>query len=145
MEYAIHENYSDAFVLAPSYLVREAWQIDEFKEFWSICVSNLLDKTEHASHPLYKATVPKTFKLQEKAQWNITPENIEKETERTENKMSCYFVLKWLPFEISNKKESSHPLLKNIVSGEKSTVELNNMNEILATCYFQFLEANKYL
>lgn len=136
MEHVIHENYSDAFVLAPSYLVREAWDVAEFKEFWSICISNLLDKTEHASHPLYKATVPSTFKLQEKAEWNIKQENIENEMERTTNDMSFYFVLKWLSYEIYNKKESPSPLLENIIKRQKSSEELSKINEILATCYF---------
>jgi Temperature dependent protein affecting M2 dsRNA replication len=105
IEHAISENYSDDFILAPSYLVRDAWQIPEFKEFWAISVSNLLDRTERDQHALFKATVDTNFKLPEKAEWNITKKNIEDEESRTENKMSFYFVLKWLQYEIGYKKD----------------------------------------
>lgn len=107
IEQAVHEDYQDQMVLAPSYLVREAWEIPEFREFWAIAVSNLLDKSERDEHSLYKKMVDASFKLPEKAEWNITNENINKEKERNNDiKVSFYFVLKWLQFEIAQKKES---------------------------------------
>jgi hypothetical protein len=61
LEHAIHENYSDTLILAPSYLGREVWQIPEFKDFWAITISNLLDKSEHGLHPLFKSAVAPGF------------------------------------------------------------------------------------
>jgi hypothetical protein len=137
LEHAIQETYSDSQILAPSHLGREAWQIPEFKEFWAITISNLLDKTEHDQHPLFKSAVDQKFKLPEKAEWNITKENIGKEEERTSNKMSFYFVLKWLHFEIEKKEGSnSENLLANVISKRPSGKALTKEEELLATCYF---------
>jgi hypothetical protein len=137
LEHAIHEVYSDSLILAPSHLGREAWQIPEFKEFWAITISNLLDKTEHSQHPLFKSAVDPKFKLPERAEWNITKENIDKEEERTSNHMSFYFVLKWLHFEIEKKEGSnSENLLANVISKRPSSNVLTKREELLATCYF---------
>lgn len=61
LEHLIRGDYSDDFVLAPSYLVRETWQIAEFRDFLSICLSNLLHKTEYADSEIFKEHVRETF------------------------------------------------------------------------------------
>ena len=136
MEHAIHENYSDSLILAPSHLGREVWQIPEFKEFWAITISNLLDKSEHGQHPLFKSAVDTKFKLPEKAFWNITKANIDKEEERTSNKMSFYFVLKWLHYEIEKKEFKNDNLLVNVMSKQSGFNVLAEHDELLATCFF---------
>jgi hypothetical protein len=96
-----------------------------------------LDKTEHDHHPLFKSAVDQKFKLPEKAEWNITGKNIEIEEERTNNKMSFYFVLKWFQYEIEKKEGSnSDNLLANVISKRPSGNVLTKREELLATCYF---------
>ena len=107
--------------------MREAWSIAEFKDFWSICVSNLLDKSEYETHPLFKSTVPTTFEKLEKAEWNITKDNIAEEEGRTESSMSFYFVLKWFSYEIQKKEQKSDRLLSNVIDKKHNT---NSLTEI---------------
>jgi hypothetical protein len=74
--------------------------------------------------------------LPEKASWNINKGNIDKEEERTNKKMSFYFVLKWLDYEVEKKEFRADNLLADLMGNVKNSNQIKEQDELLATCYF---------
>ena len=124
----------DEVVLAPSYILREAWQLDEkhsFAHFLGLSLSNLLgggfasDRTSTSASQT--ATTSPPLQLDQalleylqshhlegqidvghrhcRADWNLTDENINEELDRSDQiGVSFYFALRWLQYEIENIK-----------------------------------------
>lgn len=81
--------------------------------------------------------------------WNISDSNIRNEFDRADSeRVSFYFVLRWLRHEVqkinNNKGVKTGPdhLLSVVAGNEKDPASLKSENELLASCYFQYLESN---
>ena len=82
--------------------------------------------------------------MADRSEWLITKENVEDEESRTSNKMSFYFVLKWINYEAGKKEVKEGNVFWNLLNSKRSTNMLTRKEEILATVYFQFLELLRY-
>ena len=93
----IQNKSMDDMVLAPSFLMREALDIQEFKDLQSLALFNLSqDRT-------YLAEITaSSSKNEAKTAWHITDDNIASEFERGDHdRVSFYFILRWLRHDIS--------------------------------------------
>ncbi len=89
----IQNDSIDEMVLAPSYLIREAWGIQEFKDLQGLAQFNLSQD---------RILLGGSSKNESKAEWHITDSNIQAEFDRGDHsRVSFYFVLRWLRIEIN--------------------------------------------
>ena len=87
----IQNNSTDDMVLAPSYLTKEAWDEQEFKDLQNLAQFNLSQDY---------SLLEKNGKNEAKADWHITDNNIQAEFDRGDHsRVSFYFVLRWLRIE----------------------------------------------
>lgn len=98
----------------------------------------------------------KAYDMQSRDDWVITDKNIQNELDRcNQTDVSFYVVLRWLQYEMNEhcnqkgkeKEESDDNLLSVIINkkGASSLPKLKSEQELLALCYFQYLEANQFI
>ena len=89
-------------------------------------------------------------KQEAKAAWQITEANIWEEFDRLDcDQVSFYFVLRWIRHEIAlyqsgKQYKADHLLSKIIEKAADYKQDLSTVNQLLAMCYFQYLESNQF-
>ena len=87
-----------------------------------------------------------------RADWNLTDENIRNELDRNDqSNVSFYFALRWLQYEIDqfkskkNKPDSLLSIISQPAESQPQLPQLKNEQQLLSMCYYQYLEANKFI
>ena len=166
METIPNQQVLQSVMLAPSIILTEAWESQEFKSFYINIFNNLFEDTSDERNLLAAQTTtsasldqsPPLLHLTEcfgyrsenwtaqkyHYKWNITENEIEDELDKqlTEN-VSFVFVLKWL--QNKGKKSELLDCIKGEADSLKKPVKVVSVNQILAMCYFQYLEERGFL
>ena len=150
-------------MLSPTYLCREVWEIPQFTNLMSLALSNLLEvkgnDTVDKAGPNLKQFIEflkekkiddNSFKEHSSSKWNISDDNITDEMDRAStDKVSFYFVLRWLRHDVEKfKKDSNYDssqLLSVISEKSRDNKTLTSVDELLAMCYFKYLESNSFI
>lgn len=145
LEMLANGNKVGEIVLAPSFLIKDLWEVSSnpddalhnFNTFFRLSQANLSEQGDPKG-----AFQP--------SNWKITHENLENEQDRTDlSNISFYFILRWLKYEqtrLKQKQACSEDSLLSCIINPKSTVpKLQRVDEMLAWCYFNYLESNHFL
>ena len=160
----------DEVMLSPSYLIKEVWEIQNsnFSHFLGLTLSNLLElegKDKGTDmNPNLNEWIGKTLKERKaecmkrnsRSDWLITETNIESEMDRcSQEKVSFYLVLRWLQYEMGQMKQGSAGAKKDHLlslltqsssqASKQGPTKLRTQKELLAMCYFQYLESNQFI
>jgi hypothetical protein len=126
----------------------------QFKELFATALSNLCEN-KPSTDPFIKRVVEQSTGTADSADWLITDENIADEIDRNEGmNVSFNFALCWLRTERTEilqmkqqgkRSYQNNRLLSKIIGLETTESDLTSGDQLLATNYFQFLEANGFL
>ena len=151
-------------MLSPSYMCKEVQEeVPQFSNLMALALSNLLelkgnDDPDKAGPNLRqfieflktKKIDEAAFKEHSSSKWHITDANITDEMDRSSaEQVSFYFVLRWLRHDVGKIKRDSKygegQLLSVISDRSRETKNLKSVDELLAMCYFKYLESSEFI
>lgn len=146
------QQYTDAQCTAPSFFLRFAqMKSDQFKSLLGESLHNLCNEQACDNQWIESNRTKNAAKA---ADWLITDENIQEEQARNEGiEVSFNFALSWLKSELQdlqqlqkqNQSYANNRLLAKIYGENESQENLVSCEQLLATNYFRFLEAQGYM